>query len=151
MIFIYPTHATSKQQNDSWAKLWLDSKSGKNLRLSTPINHQTYSPAIKELKAEGKCPTDTIHRQVKYLNNIVEADHGKLKRLIKPTLGFKSMKTAYATIKGFETMHALKKGQAKPWRYQKDVRGEVRLVERAFGLGKSAFADGLKQIEKLLN
>jgi hypothetical protein len=28
--------------------------------------------------------------------------HGKLQRLIKPTLGFKSMKTAYATIKGFE-------------------------------------------------
>ncbi len=31
--------------------------------------------------------------------NVVQADHGKLKRLIKPTLGFKSMKTAYATIK----------------------------------------------------
>ncbi len=29
------------------------------------------------------------HYQVKYLNNIVESDHGKLKRLIKPTLGFK--------------------------------------------------------------
>jgi IS6 family transposase len=28
----------------------------------------------------------------------------KLKRLIKPTLGFQSMKTAYATIKGFEVM-----------------------------------------------
>ena len=56
-----------------------------------------YGHAIAALKAEGKCPQDTIHRQVKYLNNVVEADHGKLKRLIKPTLGFKSMKTAYAT------------------------------------------------------
>jgi IS6 family transposase len=72
----------------------------------------TYGPAIAALKAEGKCPRDTVHRQVKYLNNIVEADHGKLKRLIKPTLGFKSMKTAYATLKGFEVMHALRKGQA---------------------------------------
>jgi transposase-like protein len=27
--------------------------------------------------------------------------HGKLKRLIKPTLGFQWVKTAYATIKGF--------------------------------------------------
>ena len=26
-----------------------------------------------ELKEEGKCPEDTIHRQVKYLNNVVEA------------------------------------------------------------------------------
>ncbi len=54
------------------------------------------------MKAEGKCPTNTPHRQVKYLNNIVEADHGKLKQLIRPVRGFKSMKTAYATIKGFE-------------------------------------------------
>jgi hypothetical protein len=52
----------------------------------------------------GKCSPDLGHRQVKYLNNIIESDHGKLKRLIKPTLGFKSMKTAYATIKGFEIM-----------------------------------------------
>lgn len=56
-----------------------------------------YGVAVRELKEEGKLPDDTEHRQVKYLNNIVESDHGKLKRLIKPTLGFKSMKTAYAT------------------------------------------------------
>ena len=53
-----------------------------------------YGQAIRELKGEGRCPRDTEHRQVKYINNIVEADHGKLKRLIKPTLGFKSMSEA---------------------------------------------------------
>lgn len=57
-----------------------------------------YGAAIDELKKEGKCPADTVHRQVKY--NIIEADHGKLKRLISPVRGFKSLKTAYATIKG---------------------------------------------------
>ena len=57
---------------------------------------------IKNLKETGKCRPDMVHRQVKYLNNRIESDHGKLKRLIKPTLGFKSMKTAYATLKGFE-------------------------------------------------
>ena len=62
----------------------------------------TYGPAIAALKAEGKCLPDTEHRQIKYLNNVIEVDHGKLKRLVKPTLGFKSRKTAYATIKGFE-------------------------------------------------
>jgi len=94
----------------------------------------TYGPAISELKAEGKCLEDMEHRQVKYLNNVVEADHGKLKRLIKPTLGFKSMKTAYATLKGFEVMHALKKGQAKPWQYQEGIMGEVRLIEPNLGI-----------------
>ena len=43
----------------------------------------TYAAAIAELKAEGKCPTGTRHRQVKYLNNVIEADHGKLKLLIR--------------------------------------------------------------------
>lgn len=87
------------------------------------------------MKKEGKCPVETEHRQVKYLNNIVEADHGKLKRLIKPTTGFKTMKFAYATIKGFEVMRALKKQQAKAFQLQDGIRGEVRLVERAFGIG----------------
>ncbi|EUM56827.1 hypothetical protein SK55_04644, partial [Enterobacter sp. MGH127] len=32
--------------------------------------------------------------------NVIEADHGKLKILIKPVRGFKSIPTAYATIKG---------------------------------------------------
>jgi len=68
------------------------------------------------------------------LNNIVEADHGKLKRLIKPTLGFKSMKTAYATLKGFEVMHALRKGQANLWFYGQGIKGEIRLIERNFGI-----------------
>ena len=40
-----------------------------------------YAAAIAELKAEGKCPKDTRHKQVKYLNNVIEADHGKLKLL----------------------------------------------------------------------
>ena len=34
---------------------------------------------LAALKKEANCPDETIHRQVRYLNNIVEADHGKLK------------------------------------------------------------------------
>jgi DDE domain len=63
-----------------------------------------------------------VHRQVKYLNNIVEADHGKLKKLIRPTRGFETMKTAYATIKGFEVMRALRKGQAAIFNLTGDVK-----------------------------
>ncbi|HRB28863.1 MAG TPA: IS6 family transposase [Nitrosomonas sp.] len=94
----------------------------------------TFGPAIDELKEEGKCSKDTVHRQVKYLNNIIKADHGKLKRLIKPTLDFKSMKTAYATIKGFELMRMFKKGQREIWKYGRGLTGEIRLIERQFGI-----------------
>src|SRR3546814_18796839 len=68
---------------------------------------------------------------------------GKLKILIKPVRGFKSIPTAYATIKGFEVMRALRKGQARPWCLQPGIRGEVRLVERAFGIGPSALTEAM--------
>jgi len=61
----------------------------------------TYGRALSPLKWEGKCPSDLEHRQIKYKNNVIECDHGKLKQIIRVTLGFKSMKTAYATIKRY--------------------------------------------------
>ena len=76
----------------------------------------TYAAAIAEFKAEGKCPDETRHRQVKYLNNVVEADHGKLKLLLRPVRGFKTLKTAYATIKGFEVMRAAAQGSGSGFR-----------------------------------
>ncbi len=70
--------------------------------------------AIAELKQVGKCPEYTRHRQVKYLNNIIESDHGKLKQLIRPVRGFKTLKSAYATIKGFEVMRAPQQRTSQP-------------------------------------
>jgi IS6 family transposase len=95
-----------------------------------------YVGAIKELKDEGICPPDLEHRQVKFFNNLIESDHGKLKRLIKPTLGFKSMKTAYATLKGFEVMRMFKKGQMDIWKYVygQGLKGEIRLVNKQFNI-----------------
>jgi len=111
----------------------------------------TYGIAISELKAEGKCPVNTVHRQVKYLNNVVEADHGKLKQLIRPVRGFKTLKTAYATIMGFEVMRALRKGQAAIFNLTQDIRGEARIVERAFGIGPGALAEAVAVIGEKLN
>jgi transposase, IS6 family len=71
---------------------------------------------------------------VKYLNNRLESDHGKLKRLIKPMLGFQSMKTAYATIKGFEVMRMFKKGQFSLWIEAVGGGNEARFIDRLFGL-----------------
>jgi IS6 family transposase len=49
--------------------------------------------------------------------------------------GFKTLKTAYSSIKGFEVMRALRKGQAELLNFTRDICGEARIVERAFGLG----------------
>ena len=83
---------------------------------------------------KGKCSPDVEHRQVKYLNNVIESDHGKLKRLIKPNLGFKSMKSAYATLKGFEVMRMFKKGQFNACLHEKTVLEEARLIYRNFNV-----------------
>ncbi|EGZ4494002.1 IS6 family transposase, partial [Salmonella enterica subsp. enterica serovar Wandsworth] len=48
-------------------------------------------------------------------------------------LGFKSMKTAYATIKGIEVMRALRKSQASAF-YYGAPQGEMRLVSRVFDM-----------------
>ena len=67
--------------------------------------------AIAELKAEGICPPTVGHRQVKYLNNILEGDHGRLKRILGPKGAFKNRTSAYRTLKGMEAMYLLRKGQ----------------------------------------
>ena len=109
----------------------------------------TYAASIAALKAEGKCPTEARHRQVKYLN-VMEADHGKLKLLIRPVRGFKALKTAYATIKGFEEMRALRKGQAGLFAIQGSIVGEARLVERAFDLGPCALTEAVGLLKDCL-
>ena len=67
---------------------------------------------------------------------MIEADHGKLKPLIRPVRGFKTLKTAYATIKGFEVRRALCKGQARAFNVTGNIRGKARIVKRAFGLAR---------------
>ncbi len=78
-------------------------------RVITTDKNPAYGEAIAELKREGAIPAELEHRRAKYRNNRLESDHGKLKRVIRPTLGFQSMKTARATIKGFEVMRMVKR------------------------------------------
>lgn len=80
---------------------------------------------------------NTVHWQVKYLNDIIEVDHGKLKLLINPACGFTSMKTAYATIRGFEVMHMFKKGQMSTWKYGQGLIGGIHLIESQFNCTSS--------------
>ncbi|ASF46364.1 IS6 family transposase [Methylovulum psychrotolerans] len=49
--------------------------------------------------------------QVKYLNNRVEQDHRFIKKITGPMLGFKSFRSAQATLDGIETTHMIRKGQ----------------------------------------
>lgn len=62
------------------------------------------------LKFTGKGNKIEI-RQIKYLNNILEQDHGFIKRITKPMMGFKAFHSASATIEGIEVAHMIRKNQ----------------------------------------
>jgi transposase, IS6 family len=92
----------------------------------------SYPNAIRRLQIKGLLSKDAEHRTSKYLNNVIEADHGALKRVIRPTRGFQRMKTASATLRGFEVMRMIRRGHCMlP---VAGVIGEIRLVNQLFGL-----------------
>jgi IS6 family transposase len=81
-------------------------------RTITVDKNPAYPLAVTELKENGVLSRFTRMRQSKYLNNIVEQDHRRVKRLIRPGLGFGSMCTARRTLAGYEAMAMIRKGQA---------------------------------------
>ncbi len=70
-----------------------------------------YPKAIDELKEKEELFEQVELRRNKYLNNIVEQDHRAIKRLVKLGMGFGSFNTARRTIKGYEIMNMMRKGQ----------------------------------------
>ena len=122
--------------NGRWAYLYraVDSR-GRTIDFYLSPRRNSKAPtcgrALALLKGEGWCQLEVEHRQIKYRNKVIECDHGKLKRIINATLGFKSMKTAYATIKGIEVMRALRKGQAENFSFGHPL-DEMRLINRVF-------------------
>ena len=108
----------------------------------------TYAAALAELKAAGKCPKDTAPA-----SQVSEQHRRSRPRQAQATdtvRGFKSIKTAYATIKGFEVMRAPRKGQAAIFNLTRDILGEARLVERAFGLGACALTEAVQLVGERL-
>ncbi|HZA23575.1 MAG TPA: IS6 family transposase, partial [Dehalococcoidia bacterium] len=89
-----------------------------------------YPKAVDELKAEGQLPEGCQLRPVQYLNNLIEQDHRFIKRLVKVGLGFCSFPTAWRTLRGYETMHMIRKGQVPAG----GVPAQVKFVNSLFGL-----------------
>src|SRR5215831_12526867 len=69
--------------------------------------------AIRELKSTGRMCRRVQVRSSKYLNNVVEQDHRRVKQRIGPMLGFKRFDTASITISGIELAEKIKKAQFK--------------------------------------
>jgi len=72
-------------------------------------------------------------RQVNYFNNIVEQDHRRIKRLIRPGLGFGSLPTARRTLAGYEAMAMIRKGEVRNIGGS-DMRTQAAFVAGLFGI-----------------
>jgi IS6 family transposase len=85
------------------------------------------------MKREGELWRFTRHRRGRWLNNLVEQDHRRIKRPTGPMLGFQNFGTARRTLAGVEAMAMLAKGQVRA-APANDVAAQRAFVHRAFGL-----------------
>ena len=79
----------------------------------------------------SKHETSIEIRQCKYLNNMVEQDHRRIKRRIRPMLGFKSFRTACVILSGIELIHMLRKGQLRNPGRSASLARQFNLLVRA--------------------
>ena len=63
------------------------------------------------MKAEGVLPAKVVVRASKYLNNLIEQDHQRVKQRYYPMLGFKRFSNAVVTLSGIELAQKIRKGQ----------------------------------------
>ncbi len=89
----------------------LKARHNKHSRVINLDKNPAYPIAFEELKQSGFLSTDCELRQKKYLNNIIEQDHRFPKKLAKYKSYFQFFHTAWRTLRGYEIMNAIRKGQ----------------------------------------
>ena len=67
--------------------------------------------AVAKLKTSGILPRRVQVRSCKYLNNVIEQDHRRIKQRVRPMLGFKRFEMEAVTIRGIELAEKFKKHQ----------------------------------------
>ena len=67
--------------------------------------------AVGELQAEGILPATLVVRTNRYLINMIEQDHRRVKQRVNPMLSFKRFAHAAITLSGIELVHQIKKNQ----------------------------------------
>jgi transposase-like protein len=102
-----------------------------NPRTITVDKNPAYPCAIERLKEDGELWRFSRLRQCKFLNNIVEQDHRRVKRLVRPGLGFGSFRTARRALAGFEVMAMVRKGQLRKIG-GRDMRAQATFVAELF-------------------
>ena len=104
-----------------------------NPRTITVDKNPAYPAAVMAMKRDRELWRFSRLRQVKYLNNIVEQDHRRIKRLVRPGLGVGGLQTARRTLAGYEGMAMIRKGQVRRIGGS-DMRAQAAFVAGLFGI-----------------
>ncbi|MEM6434815.1 MAG: DDE-type integrase/transposase/recombinase [Cyanobacteria bacterium P01_D01_bin.115] len=92
-----------------------------------------YPAVVDDLKAKKSLHEASELRPVKYLNNTIEQDHRRIKRVVKLGLSFGSFHTARHILKGYEAMAMIRKGQIQNVD-RDDVIGRLSFIHLIFGI-----------------
>jgi transposase-like protein len=105
----------SRNRDVAAAKAFLR-KAMRQQRTPTKITLDAYAAshrAVADLKRTGELPKCVRVRSSKYLNNIMEQDHRRVKHRLGPMLGLKSFRTVAVVISGIELAEKTKKGSSR--------------------------------------
>lgn len=102
-------------------------------RTITVDKNPAYRRAVREMKRAGELWRFSKLRQRKYLNNIVEQDHRRIKRPVRPGLGFGGLRIAKHTLAGYEAMAMIRKGQVHNVD-GRDMKAQTAFVAGLFGV-----------------
>jgi transposase-like protein len=92
--------------------------------------------AVADLKKTGELPEQLVVRSSKYLNNLIEQDHRRIKQRLRPMLGLKSFESATIVISGITVqVGAVTLGNGK-WLFLRDLTGRPWRVESARMMGE---------------
>jgi transposase-like protein len=97
------------------AKAFLQ-KAMKGQRIPSKITLDAYAAshrALADLKENDELPKRVLLQSSKYLNNLIEQDHRRIKQRLRPMLGLKSFRSAAVVIGGIELAEKIKKRQFK--------------------------------------
>ena len=122
-----------RQAAKRFFKKILKVRHSKQPRVINVDKNAAYPIAVEELRQSGLLSDDCELRQEKYLNNIVEQDHRFPKKLAKYKSYFQLFHTAWRTLRGYEIMNAIRKGQVENIN-QGDILGQRYFIHTLFGI-----------------
>jgi len=106
--FLLSEHRDKAAANRFFKKAIGNNKAPQKITLD---GYEATHQAVADLQAEGVLSATVEVRTSKYLNNLIEQDHRRVKQRYYPMLGFKKFCNAEVTLSGIELAQKIKKGQ----------------------------------------